>query len=104
MPRHGLGYTQITGARGAASGVEVLYFVPLGTNAEVHRVTLKNDSDAAKSVKLFSFVEFCLWNAADDQTNYQRNLSIGEVEVDGSARSTTRPSTASAATTTPSTP
>ena len=36
-----------------------------------------------KSVKLFSFVEFCLWNAWDDQTNYQRNLSIGEVEVDG---------------------
>ena len=50
----------------------------------MHRVTLKNTSKAAKSVKLFSFVEFCLWDAWDDQTNYQRNLSIGEVEVDGS--------------------
>ena len=50
----------------------------------MHRVTLKNTSKAPKSVKLFSFVEFCLWEASDDQTNYQRNLSIGEVEVDGS--------------------
>src|SRR4029078_6809567 len=64
---------------------EVVYFVPLGTNAEVHRVTLTNTSKANKRPKLFSFVEFCLWGASDDQTNYQRNLSIGEVEVDGSA-------------------
>ncbi len=35
-------------------------------------------------MSLFSFIEFCLWDAADDQNNYQRNLSIGEVEVDGS--------------------
>ncbi len=81
--RVGLSYTKITGERKGVRA-EVLYFVPLGTNAEVHRVTLKNTSKAAKSVKLFSFVEFCLWDAWDDQTNYQRNLSIGEVEVDGS--------------------
>ncbi len=82
--RVGLSYTKITGERKGIRA-EVLYFVPLGTTAEVHRVTLKNTSKAAKSVKLFSFVEFCLWDAADDQNNYQRNLSIGEVEVDGSA-------------------
>jgi cellobiose phosphorylase len=82
--RHGLSYTQITGER---NGLEasVFHFVPLGTPAEVHRVTLKNLSGARKSVKLFSFVEFCLWNAWDDQTNYQRNFSTGEVEVEGSA-------------------
>ena len=56
--------------------------VPLGETAEIQRVTVTNTSDATKSVKLFSFVEFCLWNAQDDQTNYQRNLSIGEVEVE----------------------
>jgi len=50
----------------------------------VHRVTLKNTSKAKKSAQLFSFIEFCLWDAADDQNNYQRNLSIGEVEVVGS--------------------
>lgn len=81
--RHGLGYTQITGERG---GVRVtdLAFVPLGTNAEVHRVKVKNTSDGPKHIRLFSFIEFCLWNAYDDMTNFQRNLSTGEVEVKGS--------------------
>jgi len=82
--RVGLSYTKITGERGGLRA-EVLYFVPLGTHAEVHRVTVTNTSKVAKRPKLFSFVEFCLWDASDDQTNYQRNLSIGEVEVDGSA-------------------
>jgi cellobiose phosphorylase len=79
--RHGMGYSRITGERGGLS-VETLFFVPMGENAEVQKVTLTNTSDAPKSVTLFSFVEFCLWNAQDDQTNYQRNLSIGEVEVE----------------------
>jgi cellobiose phosphorylase len=81
--RVGLSYTKITGERNGLSA-EVVYFVPLGTNAEVHRVTIKNTSKTKKRPQLFSFVEFCLWDAADDQNNYQRNLSIGEVEVDGS--------------------
>ncbi len=78
--RHGMGYTRITGARGGLK-VSTLFFVPVDINAEIHQVTLTNESDTPKSIKLFSFVEFCLWNAEDDQTNYQRNLSIGEVEV-----------------------
>ncbi|WP_061961130.1 GH36-type glycosyl hydrolase domain-containing protein [Demequina flava] len=82
--RHGLGYTRITGERGGLEA-SVLMFVPVDTHAEIHHVTLTNTSDAAKNISLFSFVEFCLWNAEDDQINYQRNLSIGEVEVDGSA-------------------
>ncbi len=79
--RHGLGYSRITGERGGLR-VETLFFVPIGEDAEVQKVTLTNTSDAAKSVTLFSFVEFALWNAQDDQTNYQRNLSIGEVEIE----------------------
>jgi cellobiose phosphorylase len=82
--RVGLSYTKITGERGGLRA-EVLYFVPLGTNAEVCRVTLTNTSKAPKRAKLFSFIEFCMWDASDDQNNYQRNLSIGEVEVEGSA-------------------
>ena len=81
--RHGLGYTKITGTRNGLRA-EVLYFVPLGQTAEVHQVTLKNESSAPKSFKLFSFIEFCLWNAHDDATNFQRNFSTGEVEVVGS--------------------
>jgi len=79
--RHGLGYSRITGERNGLR-VETLIFVPLGENAEVQKVTFTNTSDAAKTLTAFSFVEFCLWNAQDDQTNYQRNLSIGEVEVE----------------------
>ncbi|NNC12907.1 glycosyl transferase [Planctomonas sp. JC2975] len=79
--RHGLGYSAITGERGGLK-VKTLFFVPLGENAEVQKVEFTNTTDAAKTFTAFSFVEFCLWNAEDDQTNYQRNLSIGEVEIE----------------------
>ncbi len=81
--RHGLGYTKITGAKNGLTA-EVLYFVPLDENCEVHRLLLRNTTAAAKQIRLFSFVEFCLWNAYDDMTNFQRNYSTGEVEVEGS--------------------
>ena len=54
-------------------------------DAEARRVTLTNTGRVEKQVSLFSFLEFCLWDAVDDCTNFQRNFSIGEVEVDGSA-------------------
>jgi cellobiose phosphorylase len=79
--RHGLGYSRITGERGGIC-VDTLVFVPFGEDAEVQRVTVTNTGATEKSITLFSFVEFCLWNAYDDQTNYQRNLSIGEVEIE----------------------
>ena len=81
--RHGLGYSKITGKRNGLK-CELLFFVPLGQTAEVHQVTLTNESTAKKSFKLFSFAEWCLWNAADDSANFQRNFSTGEVEIDGS--------------------
>ncbi|MBR6917233.1 MAG: glycosyl transferase [Clostridia bacterium] len=81
--RHGLGYTVIKGERGGVS-CEVTSMVPLGSSCEVHKVVLKNTGAAKKDIDLYSFVEFCLWNALDDQTNFQRNYSIGEVEVIGS--------------------
>ncbi len=79
--RHGLGYTRIVGERNAIE-VDTLLFVPFGEDAEVQRVRVTNTGSAGKEIGLFSYVEFCLWNAYDDQTNYQRNLSIGEVEVE----------------------
>jgi cellobiose phosphorylase len=81
--RHGLGYSKITGKRNGLK-CELLFFVPMGQTAEVHQVTLTNESNAKKSFKLFSFAEWCLWNAADDSANFQRNFSTGEVEIDGS--------------------
>ena len=82
--RHGLGYTKVTGARGGVS-VSTTTLVPLGTTAEISRVEVVNTSTEAKTISLFSYIEFCLWDALDDQTNYQRNLSLAEVEIDGSA-------------------
>ena len=79
--RHGLGYTRITGERNGVR-VDTLHFVPLGEDAEVQRITVTNTSPAAKELTLFTFVEFCLWNAQDDQTNYQRNLSLAEMEIE----------------------
>ncbi len=81
--RHGLGYTVITGERNGIK-VEQTAFVPLKYNGEVHKVVVKNTGDTEKNIKLFSFIEFCLWNAQDDTTNFQRNFSTGEVEVEGS--------------------
>ena len=80
---HGLSYTRITGERNGIQA-EVLSFIPLGTWAEIQKVSLKNTSGAAKKFKLFSFAEWCLWNAEDDMTNFQRNFSTGEVEVEDS--------------------
>jgi cellobiose phosphorylase len=81
--RHGMGYTVISGTRNGLNA-EVLVFVPIGVNAEIHKVKLTNTTTKDKEITLFSFVEFCLWNAQDDMTNFQRNFNIGEVEVDGS--------------------
>ncbi len=81
--RHGLGYTRISGERNGLRA-SVLFFVPLDETCEIHRVTLSNTGTAPKCVSLFSFLEFCLWDAVDDGSNFQRNFSIGEVEVDGS--------------------
>ena len=81
--RHGMGYTRLIGQKNGIE-VETLFFVPLEVNAEVHAVSIKNLSSVKKSISLFSCVEFCLWNAYDDMTNFQRNFNTGEVEVDGS--------------------
>ncbi|MBD3241618.1 MAG: glycosyl transferase [Chitinivibrionales bacterium] len=79
--RHGMGYTVIAGRRGDISA-EVTCLVPLGFDGEVQRVRLSNRGPDEQRVRLFSLAEFCLWNAYDDMTNFQRNYNTGEVEVD----------------------
>jgi cellobiose phosphorylase len=78
--RHGLGYTII---RSVLSGIEsqIRYFVPLGENLEIWELTLTNHRDRTATLSAFSAIEFCLWDAWDDATNFQRNLSIGQTEV-----------------------
>ncbi|MBO5472415.1 MAG: glycosyl transferase [Lachnospiraceae bacterium] len=81
--RHGIGYSRFTGMKNELEA-SVLTFVPMDDNCEISQVRLTNKSNAEKSVSLFSYVEWCLWNADDDSRNFQRNLSTGEVEVVGS--------------------
>ena len=81
--RHGIGYTVIKGEKDGLSA-EVTFFVPQSFNGEVQKMVLKNNSGETKSFKLFSFLEWCLWNASDDGENFQRNFNTGEVEIEGS--------------------
>ena len=81
--RHGLGYSIITGKKNSLTA-KLELFVPVGDNCEIDRLVLTNGSDVPKSFTIFSYLEFCLWNAVDDSTNFQRNFSTGEVEVEGS--------------------
>lgn len=81
--RHGLSYSKFIGEKDGVSS-ELTCFVPKGTNAEVHKLVIENVSNARKSLKLFSFVEWCLWNGMSDMENFQRNLSCGEVEIEDS--------------------
>jgi len=78
--RHGMGYTII---RSKLNGIEssTRYFVPLGESLEIWELTLTNHRDETAQISVYSAVEFNLWDAMDDATNYQRNYSIGEVEV-----------------------
>lgn len=81
--RHGLGYTRIQSSKGPIA-MDLLAFVPLHETLEVHQLKLKNTGDKEESLDLYSYVEFCFWNAQSDGENFQRNLSLGEVEVIGS--------------------
>src|SRR3990172_8776419 len=78
--RHGMGYTLI---RSRLKGIEanIRYFVPLGDSLEIWEVTIANRRSRPANLSLFAAVEFCLWDALDDASNFQRNLSVGEVEV-----------------------
>ncbi len=79
--RHGMNYTRITGCK-LGVVASVLFFVPLHTAAEVQMLSLANNSNEVKHFKIFSFEEWCLWNAATDMENFQRNFSTGEVEIE----------------------
>ena len=81
--RHGIGYSRFTSSRNGVKA-SVLSFVPLNDNCEISQLTLTNGNSEEKKLSIFSYVEWCLWNADDDMKNFQRNLSTGEVEVQDS--------------------
>lgn len=85
--RHGLGYTIYKGIKNELEAC-VTALVPIGADCELNKISLKNLSDSKKNISLYSYVEFCLWNAVEDMNNFQKNYSTGEVEiVKGNSRS-----------------
>ena len=82
--RHGLGYTVIEGSRGGVKASQEM-LVPNKANCLLVRLSISNESGFAKKLSVFPYIEFCLWDAVDDSSNFQRNWSIGEVEIKGSA-------------------
>lgn len=81
--RHGMGYSRFIASKNGIYA-DLTAFVPLHESCEINRLVLTNKNDTEESLDLTSYVEFCFWNAVDDSTNFQRNLSLGEVEICGS--------------------
>jgi cellobiose phosphorylase len=79
--RHGMGYTTI-GSRYKGIEAHTRYFVPLDENLEIWQVTVTNHRETPAHISMFASIEFCLWDAQDDATNFQRNFNIGQVEVE----------------------
>ncbi len=81
MCRHGMGYTTIVSAKDGIE-TESRYFVPLDDTLEIWQLTVTNRRDRPADLSVFSSVEFALWDANDDATNFQRNFNIGQVEIE----------------------
>lgn len=81
--RHGLGYSRYTSVKNKIQA-QLTAFVPMGETCEINQLILTNEGNQPKTLTLTSYVEFCFWNAVEDASNFQRNLSLGEVEVCGS--------------------
>ncbi len=78
--RHGMGYTTIQSTQNGIQA-RLRYFIPPGENMEIWELTITNLRKQDANLSVFAAVEFCLWDAMDDATNFQRNYSVGEVEV-----------------------
>lgn len=79
--RHGLGYTIIQSEKNGIKS-QTKYFVPIDQDLEVWDFEVTNQNNKRVELDIFSAIEFNLWDAVDDSNNYQRNYSIGEVEVE----------------------
>ncbi len=82
--RHGLGYSVIEGEKDGITAGQTL-LVPQGENCMLVQLRITNGNDAPRTLDVFPYVEFCLWDAMDDGSNFQRNFSIGEVEIEDNA-------------------
>lgn len=81
--RHGLGYTKISSSHSSIRA-EITFLVPLEDNLEIWMLTLKNASSETKKLTVFSYAEFCLWQAFNDLTDLQcsQGLAVAKYEDD----------------------
>ena len=79
------------------------YFVPLGETLEIWQVRGDQPARQDRPALALLRIEFCLWDAQDDATNFQRNFSTARSKS-RTASSTTRPNTASGAITSRTSP
>ncbi|MCG7497652.1 N,N'-diacetylchitobiose phosphorylase [Vibrio sp. Of7-15] len=71
--RHGLSYSTFKCDYNGISAKKTL-FVPVGEDAEVWDVVIKNDSDKPRTISAFSFVEFSFSHIQSDNQNHQMSL------------------------------
>ena len=79
--RHGQGYTSIKTRFLGLSG-KVTYFVPRETNAEVWRVSLKNQTDEVKELEVYSFAELMMGNALNDIINQPNDKHFTDIHFE----------------------
>lgn len=82
--RHGLAYTEISSSH-AEIDAEIAYFVPVKDNLEIWMLTLKNGSSEKKKLTVFSYAEFCLWQAFNDLTDLQCSQGLGVAKYENGA-------------------
>lgn len=75
--RHGMGYTKITGLYRNISA-EITYFVPVKQDFEYWLVKVKNENKHSVKLKLFTYAEFCLFDAVTDQQDVDWAQQVGQ--------------------------
>lgn len=66
--RHGMGYTVLQGEYNGITA-DVTYFVPDDRDFEIWLLKVKNTLNVPKKLQIFSYAEFCFWDAILDQQN-----------------------------------
>ena len=79
--RHGMGYTTLEGEyKGVTAGLT--YFVPDDRDFEIWLLKVTNTLKVPKKLQIFSYAEFCFWDAILDQQNVDWAQQINQGRYD----------------------
>lgn len=79
--RHGMGYTVLEGEYKAISS-SLTYFVPDDRDFEIWLLKITNTLNVPKKLQIFSYTEFCFWDAIKDQQNVDWVQQINQGRYD----------------------